>query len=187
MGPGGRLGFFTTSKLLAHHLLNSQTGRSTEPSGLSQAIIGSILSQWGQDGFVRWLRYVELFYFVELTSTQHPVPLRTPIPCNYPCASRGLRGNYRMRRDWTLDLICDNFDVREEISGGYPVFVAYTKAKNNLIDGVAGSDEGHEYQYDQKRELLQEKRGHTASRPLLRFVPPSAGMFLWLEVNSCSH
>lgn len=78
MGPGGRLGFFTTSKLLAHHLLNSQTGRSTEPSGLSQAIIGSILLQWGQDGFVRWLRCVGLNLFLRtdmLLNNADPVSL----------------------------------------------------------------------------------------------------------------
>lgn len=35
--------------------------------------------------------------------------------------------------------------------------------------------------------VLDEKRGYKAQKPLVSFVPPSAGMFVWLAVHLDSH
>ncbi|KAF8311285.1 PLP-dependent transferase [Clavulina sp. PMI_390] len=145
IGPGSRLGILTAPKCLIQHLENAQTGTSTAPSGLSQALIGTVLMQWGIDGFVRW--------------------------------QRGLRGIYRMRRDWVLDLLFEKFDIQEEFGNdGHLTYVGYAKGVTSPVRTKSSMVEyqGKEY-------------GKVKPTQLLRFTPPAGGMFLWLEFDLSQH
>ncbi|KAF9520549.1 hypothetical protein BS47DRAFT_641929 [Hydnum rufescens UP504] len=135
VGPGGRLGYFTTSPLLREHLMLAQNGRSFPPSGISQALIGTLLKSWGHDGFIRWLR--------------------------------GLRGQYRLRRDLTIDLFYRHFDIQQEYDSGQSVLVAYP--------------------HHSQKGVPDEKPGSRKSTALFEFVPPSTGMFIWIKVYLENH
>ncbi|KAH9022373.1 PLP-dependent transferase [Lactarius deliciosus] len=76
---------------------------------------------------------------------------------------RGLRTQYQHRRDFLLDCLAEEFELIPEptitTSGGPALLCAYPR----------GSGSGG---------LLGEK-----ARPLLSFVPPSSGMFVWVKLH----
>lgn len=76
-----------------------------------------------------------------------------------------------MRRDWALDLLFENFDVREVTEDGRQAFVAFAKSRKVEPRGEKGI------------ETLSEKP-KSLPKPLVRFVPPAAGMFLWFQVST---
>jgi len=75
-----------------------------------------------------------------------------------------------MRRDWALDLLHEYFDVSEVPEDGRQVFLAFAKSRKAepRANGV---------------EHLPEKLA-LARKSLVRFVPPSAGMFIWFQVSA---
>jgi len=73
---------------------------------------------------------------------------------------RGLRGQYRLRRDWTIDLLYDHFDIEQETDASHSVFIAYKKSSRS------------------EKHSVGEKGG---MKPLFELVPPSGGMFLWFR------
>jgi aromatic amino acid aminotransferase I / 2-aminoadipate transaminase len=76
---------------------------------------------------------------------------------------RGLRGQYKWRRDFFVDCLAEEFDLiptpPSAISGG-------------LAAATAGGD----------HTVLSAYRRGEKSRRVLSFVPPSAGMFVWVEL-----
>lgn len=56
VGPGTRLGYFTSSPSLLRILQFINESTTQAPSGLSQAIVGQLLHEYKEDGFTRWLR-----------------------------------------------------------------------------------------------------------------------------------
>jgi aromatic amino acid aminotransferase I len=76
---------------------------------------------------------------------------------------RGLREQYKLRRDFFVDCLAEEFDLipapPSAISGGWAA-------------AAAGGDH---------KVLFACQRGEK-SRLLLSFVPPSAGMFVWVEM-----
>ncbi|KAK4702386.1 hypothetical protein P7C70_g3836, partial [Phenoliferia sp. Uapishka_3] len=62
VGPGSRLGYFTTSPSLRRVLQYINETTTQAPSGLSQAIVGQLLHEFKTDGFVRWLRGIAAQY-----------------------------------------------------------------------------------------------------------------------------
>ncbi|KAH9046759.1 pyridoxal phosphate-dependent transferase [Lactarius hengduanensis] len=77
---------------------------------------------------------------------------------------RGLRTQYQHRRDFLVDCLAEEFELSPEpsitaTSGGPALLCAYPR----------GSGSGG---------LLDEK-----ARPLLSFVPPSSGMFVWVKLH----
>ncbi|KAI5478850.1 actin cortical patch component Lsb4, partial [Pseudohyphozyma bogoriensis] len=56
VGPGVRLGYFTSSPSLLRILRFITEETNQAPSGLSQAIVGQLLHTFEQGGFTRWLR-----------------------------------------------------------------------------------------------------------------------------------
>ena len=80
--------------------------------------------------------------------------------------SRGLRGQYRLRRDWTIDLLYDHFDIEQETDASHSVFIAYKKSSRA------------------EKHSVDEKGG---MKPLFEFAPPSGGMFLWFRVSNLSY
>ncbi|KAH9009850.1 pyridoxal phosphate-dependent transferase [Lactarius deliciosus] len=76
---------------------------------------------------------------------------------------RGLRTQYQHRRDFLLDCLAEEFELFPEptitTSGGPALLCAYPRG------GGSGG-------------LLREK-----ARPLLSFVPPSSGMFVWVKLH----
>ncbi|KAH9012429.1 PLP-dependent transferase [Lactarius pseudohatsudake] len=77
---------------------------------------------------------------------------------------RGLRTQYQHRRDFLVDCLAEEFELSPEpsittTSGGPALLCAYPRGS------VSGG-------------LLGEK-----ARPLLSFVPPSSGMFVWVKLH----
>lgn len=78
---------------------------------------------------------------------------------------RGLRDQYKFRRDFFVDCLAEEFDLiptpPSAVSGGWAA-------------AAAGGD---------RMALSVYRRGEKSdSRPLLSFIPPSAGMFVWVEL-----
>nr|GAT46714.1 predicted protein [Mycena chlorophos] len=56
IGPGGRLGYYTTSPVLLERLQALHQAYISFPSGVTQSIFGELLHRWQTQGFARWLR-----------------------------------------------------------------------------------------------------------------------------------
>ncbi|KAF9071872.1 pyridoxal phosphate-dependent transferase [Rhodocollybia butyracea] len=56
IGPGARLGYYTTSPSLRRILDFLGAASNSPPSGLTQAIVGQLLYTFQRDGFTRWIR-----------------------------------------------------------------------------------------------------------------------------------
>ncbi|KAF9071873.1 pyridoxal phosphate-dependent transferase [Rhodocollybia butyracea] len=56
IGPGVRLGYYTTSPSLRRILDILGSVSNSAPSGLTQAIVGQLLYTFQRDGFTRWIR-----------------------------------------------------------------------------------------------------------------------------------
>ena len=76
---------------------------------------------------------------------------------------RGLREQYKCRRDSFVDCLADEFDL-------------IPTPPSALFGGWAAAPAGGDY------VVLTAYRRGEKSRPLLSFVPPSAGMFVWTEL-----
>ncbi|TFY78193.1 hypothetical protein EWM64_g5817 [Hericium alpestre] len=86
---------------------------------------------------------------------------------------RGLRMQYKLRRDLFVDLLSDEFDLRESVGtraqGPWErctVYTAYAKPRGRALP------------------WMSEKH---AAKPLFSFVPPSSGMFVWVALHFDSH
>lgn len=100
---------------------------------------------------------------------------------------RGIKATYRMRRDWICDAFEDTFHLEfEDSSLGVKTNDAVLEVFDGLGRGVtcyakpgAGTVEA---KWDEKRGLTS-KRGPA----LVSFIPPTAGMFIWLAVHINQH
>ncbi|EIM92817.1 PLP-dependent transferase [Stereum hirsutum FP-91666 SS1] len=87
---------------------------------------------------------------------------------------RGIRFQYKLRRDLFLDIISEEFDLSTSTGSssmgawaGCTVYTAYTKSKAiTCRSSLTGNDE----------KTPERKR-------MLSFVAPSSGMFLWLKLH----
>jgi aromatic amino acid aminotransferase I / 2-aminoadipate transaminase len=84
---------------------------------------------------------------------------------------RGLRTQYRQRRDFFIDCLADEFDLFPTSSSAIsPMWASATVVSDRtftVLSAYARGGSAHE---------------KTTRRPLLSFVPPSSGMFVWLEL-----
>lgn len=99
---------------------------------------------------------------------------------------RGIKAHYRMRRDWICDAFEDNFHLEfESNTNGLSTNPAVLEVFEGLGRGVtcyAKPAEGSaQAKWDEKRGLAS--RGP----PLVSFIPPTAGMFIWLAVHMDRH
>lgn len=94
---------------------------------------------------------------------------------------RGIKANYRMRRDWMLDALTDAFHLESETNGANPLVLAtpFGRCFTGYARPTANSAEG---QWDEKRGMQG-----AYGKPLVSFIPPSAGMFVFLGVHLSSH
>jgi aromatic amino acid aminotransferase I len=79
---------------------------------------------------------------------------------------RGLRTQYKFRRDFFIDCLAEEFDLVPTPASAVPGGWAATAANGD----------------DDKTVLLCAYRCGEKTRPLLSFVSPSAGMFVWVEL-----
>jgi len=82
---------------------------------------------------------------------------------------RGLRTQYRLRRDFFVDCLMDEFDLSPIRASAIPVPGAWAAAGGEQTVVFAAYPHG---------SMQKEK----TTRPLMSFVPPLAGMFLWMEL-----
>lgn len=80
----------------------------------------------------------------------------------------GLRTEYTTRRDFFIDCLADEFHLQPSFvtNGAWSGCTAYT-ARAKIGDSRAHADE--------KRAFGQ--------KPLFTFIPPSAGMFVWVRAS----
>ena len=81
---------------------------------------------------------------------------------------RGLRTQYRLRRDFFVDCLMDEFDLSPTLASAIPVPGAWAAATGEHAMVFAAYPRG---------SAQKEK-----TRPLMSFVAPSAGMFVWVEL-----
>ncbi|PYH91571.1 aromatic aminotransferase Aro8 [Aspergillus ellipticus CBS 707.79] len=62
LAPGLRLGYFIANSMLAERLLRATEVETQDPPGLSQAVVLSLLQNWGMDGYLTWLQNLRLEY-----------------------------------------------------------------------------------------------------------------------------
>ena len=79
---------------------------------------------------------------------------------------RGIRTNYSLRRDAILDAFMDKFDIELPSGTGYREGAVVYEARFKQPGGLA--------------LVMAEKR----TSKVLSFIPPTGGMFLWLEVRT---
>jgi aromatic amino acid aminotransferase I len=79
---------------------------------------------------------------------------------------RGIRTNYTLRRDALLDAFMDKFDLTLASGSGYREGAAVYEATFKHSGGCPST--------------MAEKR----PPKVLSFIPPTGGMFLWLEVRA---
>lgn len=60
--PGSRLGWITTSPLFIERLMRETEAQTQAPSGFATALTTSLLTHWGYDGYIRWLRGIKATY-----------------------------------------------------------------------------------------------------------------------------
>ncbi|KAJ3571430.1 hypothetical protein NP233_g3765 [Leucocoprinus birnbaumii] len=85
---------------------------------------------------------------------------------------RGLRAQYTERRDLCIDLFHEFFELQEQSPGvkGTP-YNGYLKSR---------SPEALNYWAEKFDDEVKQ-------RPVISFVPPTSGMFLWLQINFDDH
>jgi len=139
MAPGSRLGWFTTSPILAERLERQGETTTQSPCGFGQSLITQLLLSWKYDGYVRWLQ--------------------------------GISGQYKMRRDLFIDALADEFDLQITprlavgVWEGCDVLVASEK--------IQGGEMSEKKVFGRKQ--------------FFSFVPPAAGMFVWLKLHFDGH
>ncbi|KAJ9112336.1 hypothetical protein QFC19_000756 [Naganishia cerealis] len=99
---------------------------------------------------------------------------------------RGIKATYAMRRDWMQELImsiipsskCDLFEsvfhLEFDQTLALSPYIKWVTAFERTVPGMNGA-------------IMDEKRGFKSKKPVVSFVPPTAGMFVWLAVHLESH
>ncbi|KAK9785225.1 putative Aromatic aminotransferase Aro8 [Seiridium cardinale] len=62
LAPGLRLGYFIANPLFTERLLRATEVETQDPSGISQALVLSLLTSWTTDGYITWLQSLRLEY-----------------------------------------------------------------------------------------------------------------------------
>ena len=79
----------------------------------------------------------------------------------------GLQSQYTARRDYTVDCLADEFDLRAEANAcdanlsGCGAYTAYPKSENLI--------------------MTEEK---ISGEPLFSFIPPASGMYMWVGLHA---
>ncbi|CAK9782287.1 PLP-dependent transferase [Cutaneotrichosporon oleaginosum] len=94
---------------------------------------------------------------------------------------RGIKANYRMKRDWMLDALADSFHLESDGSSINPLVLS-TPLGRGYTAYARPDPASPERRWDEKRGV---QSAHGA--PLISFIPPSAGMFIFLGVHLNTH
>ncbi|TXT06078.1 hypothetical protein VHUM_03551 [Vanrija humicola] len=96
---------------------------------------------------------------------------------------RGLKGAYTVRRDWLIDSLADVFHLEFEQENDHNPNVLTVAGIGRGATAYARQPAGS------SQALWDEKRGTSSpyGKPLVSFVPPTAGMFVWLAVHLDQH
>lgn len=62
LAPGLRLGYFVANPLFTERLLRATEVETQDPSGISQALVLSLLTSWTTSGYITWLQNLRLEY-----------------------------------------------------------------------------------------------------------------------------
>ncbi|KAH8204509.1 hypothetical protein TruAng_001283 [Truncatella angustata] len=62
LAPGLRLGYFVANPLFTERLLRATEVETQDPSGVSQALVLSLLASWTTSGYITWLQNLRLEY-----------------------------------------------------------------------------------------------------------------------------
>ncbi|GHJ84349.1 hypothetical protein NliqN6_0751 [Naganishia liquefaciens] len=87
---------------------------------------------------------------------------------------RGIKATYAMRRDWMCDLFESVFHLEFDQTLTLSPHIKWVTAYERTISGMGGL-------------VMDEKKGYKSKKALVSFVPPTAGMFVWLAVHLSSH
>ena len=123
----------------------------------NQALLVKLLETWTYEGYIRWLQGVQRFSAI----------LNFVIVYANILLATGIQIQYTTRRDYFIDLLADEFELRASIgSHAHGVWNGCTIYNANIKGKSFG--------------LMSEKRP-TAPKAQFSFVPPAAGMFVWVQ------
>ncbi|BEJ18212.1 hypothetical protein CspHIS471_0704890 [Cutaneotrichosporon sp. HIS471] len=94
---------------------------------------------------------------------------------------RGIKANYRMKRDWMLDALADSFHLESDSNGLNPLVIS-TPFGRRFTGYARPNPTSAEGRWDEKRGLTG-----AHGKPLISYLPPSAGMFVFLGVHLSGH
>jgi aromatic amino acid aminotransferase I len=81
---------------------------------------------------------------------------------------RGIKAHYRMRRDWICDAFEDNFHLEIDTNN----------SNSSVLEVFDGLGRG---------VTCYDKSSGEKPIPLVSFIPPTAGMFIWLAIHVDRH
>ncbi|EKM80315.1 hypothetical protein AGABI1DRAFT_113513 [Agaricus bisporus var. burnettii JB137-S8] len=85
---------------------------------------------------------------------------------------RGLRGQYRKRRDFCIDCFAESFELKASTVNGH----------QTTYDGYIRREES-----TYSKRWQENFMGTDDFFPVISFMPPTSGMFLWIQVNFQAH
>ncbi|KAJ9105496.1 hypothetical protein QFC21_001867 [Naganishia friedmannii] len=91
---------------------------------------------------------------------------------------RGIKATYAMRRDWMCDLFETVFHLEFDQTLALSQHIRWVTAYERTAPGMGGAGAA---------TIMDEKRGFKSNKAIVSFVPPTAGMFVWLAVHLESH
>lgn len=95
---------------------------------------------------------------------------------------RGIKANYRMKRDWMLDALADAFHLEADGSHLNPLVRDIPSLGRGMTGYARPTATSAEARWDEKRGIAGPH-----GKPLISFIPPSAGMFIFVGVHLDSH
>lgn len=96
---------------------------------------------------------------------------------------RGIKANYRMRRDWMVDALADTFHLEFDGETRNPLVHDIPNLGRAVTAYALPDANSPAGRWDEKRGVTTFQAG----KPLVSFIPPSAGMFIFLGVHVDQH
>lgn len=95
---------------------------------------------------------------------------------------RGIKANYKMRRDWMVDALADTFHLEFDGDSLNPLVHDIPNLGRAVTAYARPDPTSAQGRWDEKRAIASH-----GDKPLVSFIPPSAGMFIFLGVHVDQH
>ncbi|KAL7409247.1 pyridoxal phosphate-dependent transferase [Mrakia frigida] len=157
IAPGCRLGWTTSNALFTERLLRASETSTQQPSGPTQVLVINLIVKTW--GMGGWLRWL-----------------------------RGLRGEYGRRRDWMISSLIKGLDVEVRPSQlAYNVFSSTSAPAPRLIAYAKPTASSLADEQWNEKVSVYNSSSKGKGKKIVSFLPPTAGMFVWIDVHLDAH